>query len=152
MRQLYKLLSYQHVSMFKAYKPAKNNFYFSNRIPVQNMTSTSVEEQFTAVFVTTPDIAAAKKIAYGLIEQKIAACVNIIPQITSIYSWEGKVNEDAEVLLMIKTRKSRVDDLTKFVNVTHPYSTPEVISLPIENGSSTYLDWISKTVPKFSVS
>lgn len=64
-------------------------------------------------------------------ENKIAACVNIIPGITSVYTWEGKVEEDSEVLLMIKTRTSRVTDLTEYVRKQHPYEVPEVISMKV---------------------
>lgn len=110
--------------------------------------TTSESEKHAAVFVTAPDETIAKKIAHGLVEQKLAACVNIIPQITSIYSWQGKINEDSEQLLMIKTRASRVDDISKFVREHHPYSLPEVISVNIENGNPPYLDWISESVPK----
>lgn len=127
--------------------PKSTTLRLINRITSRGMAS-AIEEKFTGVFVTTPDTTAAKKIANGLVEKKLAACVNIIPQITSIYFWEGKINEDAEVLLMIKTRQSRVDDLIKFVTENHPYSVPEVISLPIEKGNPAYLEWIAKTVPE----
>lgn len=98
-------------------------------------------------YVTIPDDESAKALAHKIINSKLAACVNIIPGITSIYSWDGKVNEDSEVLMMIKTKTSRVDDLVKFVKESHPYSVAEVISLPIEAGNPPYLDWIHRTVP-----
>nr|XP_019525481.2 uncharacterized protein LOC109397647 isoform X1 [Aedes albopictus] len=97
-------------------------------------------------YVTTPNANSAKELARKLIEHKLAACVNIIPGLTSIYQWEGKMNEDQEILLMIKTRTSRVDELSKFVRENHPYSVAEVITVPIENGNPSYLDWLSKTV------
>lgn len=97
-------------------------------------------------YVTTPDENVAKKLAQGIISNKLAACVNIIPRITSIYEWEGKVNEDSEVMMMIKTTTARVDDLAKFVKENHPYSVAEVISTPIENGNPLYLKWIGEMV------
>ncbi|XP_054727192.1 protein CutA homolog [Anastrepha obliqua] len=114
--------------------------------------STASEESYTAgsssvAFVTTPDEKLAKKLAQGLVEKQLAACVNIIPQIQSIYMWEGKVNEDNEYLMMIKTRTSRLDDLIKFVRENHSYSVAEVITLPIEKGNAPYLSWIAQTVP-----
>ncbi|XP_036318654.1 protein CutA homolog [Rhagoletis pomonella] len=114
--------------------------------------SDSNEDSYTAgtssvAFVTTPDDKLAKKLAQSLVEQKLAACVNIIPQIQSIYMWEGKVNEDSESLMMIKTRTSRLDDLIKFVRENHSYSVAEVITLPIEKGNVPYLSWIAQTVP-----
>ncbi|XP_043660072.1 protein CutA homolog [Drosophila teissieri] len=102
----------------------------------------------SVAFVTTPDRECAKKLARSIIERKLAACVNIVPQIDSIYMWEGKITEDSEYLMMIKTLTSRIDDLTKFVRENHPYSVAEVISLPIQNGNPPYLDWIAQTVPK----
>lgn len=72
--------------------------------------------------------------------------MNIIPGITSVYKWEGKINEDSELLLMIKTQSGKVDDLVKFVRENHPYSVPEVISTPIENGNLPYLKWIYDSV------
>ncbi|XP_016971685.1 protein CutA homolog [Drosophila rhopaloa] len=102
----------------------------------------------SVAFVTTPDRETARKLARSIIERKLAACVNIVPQIESIYLWEGKVNEDSECLLMVKTRTSRIDELSKFVRENHPYSVAEVISLPIQNGNPPYLDWIAQTVPE----
>lgn len=99
-------------------------------------------------YVTTPNEESAKKIARDLVTSKRAACVNIIPNIQSIYEWEGKVNEDDEYLLMIKTTTENVADLTKFVRENHPYSVAEVISVKIESGNPPYLDWIAKSVKK----
>ncbi|KAH8368250.1 hypothetical protein KR084_008972 [Drosophila pseudotakahashii] len=100
----------------------------------------------SVAFVTTPDRESARKLARSLVEQKLAACVNIVPHIESIYMWEGKVTEDNEYLMMVKTRTSRIDELSKFVRENHPYSVAEVIALPIQNGNPPYLDWIAQTV------
>ncbi|XP_039453768.1 protein CutA homolog isoform X1 [Culex pipiens pallens] len=104
--------------------------------------------QHSIAYVTTPDENSAKALARKLVERKLAACVNIIPGLTSVYEWEGKLNEDHETLLMIKTRTSRVDELAKFVRENHPYSVAEVISVPIENGNPPYLEWLSRSVPE----
>lgn len=112
-------------------------------------TSTSYTAGASSIcYVTTPNEESAKKIARELITNKLAACVNIIPGIQSIYEWEGKINEDLEILLMIKTTTELVDDLSKFVRENHPYSVAEVISVKIENGNPPYLDWLEKTVKK----
>ena len=100
----------------------------------------------SVAFVTTPDETIAKKLARGIIQEKLAACVNIIPKVTSIYEWEGALNEDSEVLLMIKTSTSKINELTEYVRKNHPYTVAEVISLPIENGNPPYLDWVAKSV------
>ncbi|KAJ8921410.1 hypothetical protein NQ315_003028 [Exocentrus adspersus] len=103
--------------------------------------------EHSVAYVTAPTEEVAKKIGHGLVSKKLAACVNILPKITSIYEWEGKINEDAEVLMMIKTRTSKVDQLTQYVKENHPYTVCEVISLPIQNGNEAYLKWINDVVP-----
>ncbi|TMS23396.1 Protein CutA-like protein [Larimichthys crocea] len=76
------------------------------------------------------------------------ACVNIVPAIKSIYEWQGKIEEDNEVLLMIKTRSSKVPALAQYVRSNHPYEVAEVISLPIDQGNPPYLKWIGDIVPE----
>ncbi|XP_030051174.1 protein CutA isoform X3 [Microcaecilia unicolor] len=102
----------------------------------------------SAAFITCPNDTVAKEIARGIVEKKLAACVNIVPQITSIYEWKGKIEEDSEVLMMIKTRSSKVPALTEFVRSVHPYEVAEVISLPIDQGNPPYLKWVGDVVPE----
>uniref|UniRef100_A0ABI8AFD0 CutA divalent cation tolerance homolog n=1 Tax=Felis catus TaxID=9685 RepID=A0ABI8AFD0_FELCA len=78
----------------------------------------------------------------AVVEKRLAACVNLIPQITSIYEWKGELEEDNEVLMMIKTRSSLVPALTDYVRSVHPYEVAEVIALPVEQGNSPYLHWV----------
>lgn len=100
----------------------------------------------SVAFVTTPDETVAKTLARAIVSKKLAACVNIVPKITSIYEWDGKLNEDDEVLLMIKTQTDKIDELSKYVRENHPYEVAEVISLPIDNGNPPYLDWLTKSM------
>ncbi|XP_023698472.1 protein CutA homolog [Paramormyrops kingsleyae] len=102
----------------------------------------------SAAFVTCPNEQVAKDLARGMVEKKLAACVNIVPKITSVYEWQGKIEEDSEVLLMIKTRSSKVSALAEYVRSNHPYEVAEVISLPIEQGNPPYLKWLGETVPE----
>ncbi|XP_052019726.1 protein CutA isoform X1 [Apodemus sylvaticus] len=96
----------------------------------------------SAAFVTCPNEKVAKEIARAVVEKRLAACVNLIPQITSIYEWKGKIEEDSEVLMMIKTQSSLVSALTEFVRSVHPYEVAEVIALPVEQGNPPYLHWV----------
>uniref|UniRef100_A0A8C2S9E8 CutA divalent cation tolerance homolog n=1 Tax=Capra hircus TaxID=9925 RepID=A0A8C2S9E8_CAPHI len=78
----------------------------------------------------------------AMVEKRLAACVNLVPQITSIYEWKGEIEEDSEVLMMIKTQSSLVPALTDFVRSVHPYEVAEVIALPVEQGNPPYLQWV----------
>mmetsp|Transcript_34117 Transcript_34117/g.65173 ORF Transcript_34117/g.65173 Transcript_34117/m.65173 type:complete len:169 (-) Transcript_34117:101-607(-) len=95
-----------------------------------------------AVYVTVPDKDTGKKVATALIESKLAACVNMIPGVESMYWWQGKVETDQELLLMIKSRASLVDQISAKVQAVHPYDTPEVIAVPITEGSAPYMKWL----------
>ncbi|MDD5657745.1 MAG: divalent-cation tolerance protein CutA [Elusimicrobia bacterium] len=99
--------------------------------------------QFRVVLVTVPDAPLAEAIAAGLVEQKLAACVNIVPGATSVYRWEGQIHRDAEQLLIIKTRVGLLSELTQFVKTKHPAKVPEIISLPITEGNPAYMDWLA---------
>ncbi|XP_038598178.1 protein CutA [Tachyglossus aculeatus] len=96
----------------------------------------------SAAFVTCPSEKVAKDLARSLVEKRLAACVNILPHVTSVYTWKGKVEEDDEVLLMIKTRTSLVPQLTDFVRSAHPYEVAEVLALPVDQGNAPYLRWV----------
>ncbi|MDP2168585.1 MAG: divalent-cation tolerance protein CutA [Thermodesulfovibrionales bacterium] len=96
------------------------------------------------VFVTAPSEEEAAKMARALVEERLAACVNIIKGIRSIYRWEGKIVDDAEALMVIKTKKALFDALIKRVKELHAYSVPEVIAMPIAAGSEDYLGWLAE--------
>ncbi len=94
------------------------------------------------VLVTTPTPERGAEIARALVEERLAACGNVVPGLRSIYRWEGKVQDDAEALLVLKTTRARFDALRDRVLALHPYEVPEVIALPVEAGSARYLAWI----------
>ncbi|CAN6296225.1 unnamed protein product [Urochloa humidicola] len=109
------------------------------------MESASTTVPSIVVYVTVPNREAGKKLSESIISEKLAACVNIVPGIESVYWWEGKVQSDAEELLIIKTRESLLDALTEHVKANHEYDVPEVIALPITGGNSKYLEWIKNS-------
>ncbi len=88
----------------------------------------------------------ARKIARHLIERKLAACVNIVPQIESIYRWQGKVEEARECLLLIKTTAERFPEVRDALHELHSYDLPECVAITVEDGSSGYLNWIGESV------
>ena len=96
------------------------------------------------VFVTCGSEEEALKIANALVEARLAACVNVVAPIRSIYRWEGKIWNEKEWLLILKTQKDRFEELEKKVKSLHSYSVPEIIGLPISDGSSSYLKWIKE--------
>ncbi len=96
------------------------------------------------VLITTPSAEVGERIAAALLAQKLAACVNILPSITSIFAWQGEVQNDQESLLLVKTRADLFhDQLVPAVKDLHPYDVPEIIALPVVMGSQSYLDWIA---------
>lgn len=102
-------------------------------------------ESVVVVLVTTPPDNASS-IAHHLVEKRLAACVNIIPEVRSVYRWEGNVEEDGECLLVIKTTGRMYEAVSRAVREIHPYSVPEVISLPVTDGYDGYLRWVEQNV------
>ena len=99
----------------------------------------------TRIALTTcSDADAAAKLAAALVESRVAACVNIVPGIRSIYRWQGAVEDDAECLLVIKTVVGRVGDLRDSISRLHSYDVPELLVLAVESGAQPYLDWVEQ--------
>jgi len=94
------------------------------------------------VLVTVPNVGAADRIARLLVDEQLAACVNVVGPIRSLYRWEGAVHEDAEHLLVVKTRRTLLDRVDARVRALHDYDVPEVVALPVIGGSAAYLAWI----------
>ncbi len=100
------------------------------------------------VFVTVKDKKEAKFIAGGLLKEKLAACVNIVDNIESLFWWQGKIDNARECLLIIKSRESLLKKIIKKVKDLHSYTCPEIIALSIIGGNKDYLDWIEDSVKK----
>ena len=101
---------------------------------------------FVIAFTTFPADGDATSLAQRLIDERLAACVNILPAMQSIYRWEGNVEQASEHQLIIKTTAARVDDLKKRIVALHPYDVPEVLVVPVSSGSEEYLLWIHDSV------
>ena len=98
------------------------------------------------VMTTVPEKAAAEVLAEMIVDARLAACVQILPQITSIYVWEGEVQKEGEHLLLIKTLPEKWEELRDFIAANHTYSVPEIVAIDAENVSESYLHWLGKVV------
>jgi periplasmic divalent cation tolerance protein len=97
------------------------------------------------IFTTTPTVDEAESLATELIKLKLAACVQILPRMTSFYFWEGKVNKDEEFLLLVKTPSVKFHQVESFIKANHSYDNPEIVAVAAENVSAEYNDWIRLT-------
>ena len=100
------------------------------------------------VSITTSSLEEAERIAEALVQERLAACVNIVPAITSIYRWQEEVHRDSEVLLIAKSRPELFEPLAARVRELHSYEVPEIIAVPIVAGSKAYLSWIDEAVKR----
>jgi len=103
---------------------------------------------YLVVFITTSSCEEARKIADALVEQSKAACVNIVPQVKSLFRWKGKIEEAEESLLVVKTRAKLFPEVMNLVKGIHSYEVPEIIALPITEGNPDYLEWIDEETEK----
>ena len=99
--------------------------------------------KFAIALVTAPDLKTARALAKAALSARLIACANLVPKIESHYRWQGKIESSAEVLLILKTRKSKLAALEKLVLAKHPYDTPELLVLPLSAGNKKYLDWLA---------
>ena len=109
-------------------------------------------EPILLVFTNAPDPVAAEKLAHGLVSARLAACVNVLAECTSVYRWKGAIETASETPMLIKTRAALFAEVKAFILEHHPYEVPEVIALPVGDGSSAYLDWlVQQTQPLATV-
>jgi len=93
---------------------------------------------------TLPDRETAAAIARTLVEQRLAACVSLLPQITSFYEWQGRLEQEQETLLLIKTTKQNYQAVEAALRANHPYELPEILAVPVDQGLQGYLDWVER--------
>lgn len=117
--------------------------------PRRNISSeTKMTDKVIVSYVTAPNEFVARDLSRRLVESRLAACVNIVKTIESIYEWKGKIESDNETLLIIKSHSSKSKELSEFVLKNHPYDCPEVITLDVSSGSEAYLKWVHETISK----
>ena len=102
------------------------------------------ESDTLLVFTNLPDRAAALELARVLVDKRLAACVNVLNGCTSVYRWNGEVEQAEEVPVLIKTRSARYEELEAAIRELHPYELPEVIAVPVVRGLPDYLDWVAE--------
>jgi len=102
---------------------------------------------FALVLVTAPDLKTARALAKAALQAQLIACANLVPKIESHYRWQGKIESSAEVLLVLKTQKSKLAALEKLILAQHPYDTPEFLVLPLRAGNQRYLAWLAASCP-----
>jgi periplasmic divalent cation tolerance protein len=103
-----------------------------------------MSDEAIVVFLTAANGEEATRLAEMLVGAHLAACVQILPEMESVYRWQGKIERQSEVLLIAKTTRGKFDDLEREVRALHSYDTPEIVAVPIVTGSAAYLEWLSK--------
>ena len=104
--------------------------------------------KYASVLVTAPDLKTARKLAEAALKARLIACANLVAGVESHYRWQGKIEKSAEVMLMMKTSRSKVRALENLIVAKHPYDTPEFLVVPIEGGNSRYLAWMAGCLKK----
>jgi periplasmic divalent cation tolerance protein len=107
-----------------------------------------MKDQVILAFSTCPDEASAQRIAVALVEERLAACVNRLPGLQSTYFWDGRLQDEREILLIIKTTAARLADVEARLMALHPYELPEFVALPVTGGNERYLEWVRMGVAR----
>ncbi|MFQ5890004.1 MAG: divalent-cation tolerance protein CutA [Gemmatimonadota bacterium] len=106
----------------------------------------SAESDVFVVLLTGPDLATLRRIGRSVVAEKLAACVNVVPAVTSVYRWQGEIMEEGEGLAILKTTRSALSALEDRVRELHPYEVPEFLALPVVTGAEEYLEWVVGSV------
>lgn len=112
------------------------------RAVVSTMARETHPDEARVVLVTAPDLELARRLARRMVEQRLAACVNLVPGLTSVYRWQGRVEEEGEVLMVLKTSGGRLPEIEAFLAREHPSQVPECVALRPAEVERRYLDWL----------
>jgi len=113
---------------------------------MKNSIEGSERQEYCLILSTAPDLEEGRRLAKVLVEERLAACANLIPVAASVYRWEGKVEENPEILLLLKTERAKAGELLARLKTIHPYTCPEGIIVPLVGGLEGYLNWIGESV------
>jgi periplasmic divalent cation tolerance protein len=103
-------------------------------------------KSYSIVLVTAPDLRTARRLAKAALTRRLVACANLIPKLESHYWWKGKIETGSEVLMLLKTKSSKLSALEKLILAEHPYDTPEFIAVTINRGNRRYVNWLSNSL------
>ncbi|NXR42467.1 CUTA protein, partial [Zosterops hypoxanthus] len=112
------------------------------------VTGSYIPGTHSIAFITCLNEHIARDIARAIMDKKLAAYVNILPKSSALYFWKGELEESTEILLLVKTRTSKIGELSNYIRSIHPFEIPDIISLPIDQGNPLYLRWIGENVPR----
>jgi len=112
------------------------------------MVTNRMSDQVILAMTTCPDEASGQAVATALVQERLATCVNRIGGVRSTYFWDARLQEEAEILLIIKTTAGRLDELRTRLNALHPYELPELLAIDVAGGNELYLDWVRKGVQR----
>jgi periplasmic divalent cation tolerance protein len=107
-----------------------------------------IDEQLSLILVTAPSPEVGNQLAHGLVTERLAACVTVVPGVMSTYNWEGKLEQATEALMIIKTRRSRYAELEQYMRTHHPYDTPEIIEMPAGQVTPPYWQWVMQATTR----
>ncbi|XP_062815068.1 protein CutA homolog isoform X2 [Anolis carolinensis] len=111
------------------------------------MTGSYISGSHSLAFVSCPNEQIAREIARAIMEKQLAASVDILPRALTMYVWKGEIEESTEILLLLKTRTSKIKELSDYIRSAHPFEIPELISLLIDQGNPAHLKWIEESIP-----
>ncbi|XP_034457687.1 protein CutA homolog [Hippoglossus hippoglossus] len=111
------------------------------------LTGSYVPGHHSVLLLNSPNEQAAKDIGRAIMERRLAASVNILCRTSTMYYWKGEIQDASEILMLVKTKTSRIQQVTDYVRSVHPYANPEVLSFPVEDGSLAYMKWMDEAIP-----
>ncbi|XP_063000867.1 protein CutA homolog [Elgaria multicarinata webbii] len=111
------------------------------------VTGSYIPGTHSVAIINCPNEQTARDIARAIMDRKLAACVNILPRTSTMYIWKGEIEEGTEILLLVKTRTSKIKELSNYIRSAHPFEIPELISLLIDQGNPAYLKWMEENIP-----